>query len=600
MKMKACFTLDKIICRLLAAWFIFALFILRKEGNFSELSFAQDTKVYVALMFIGLIFVFISIIAYFTEVFHLDSLFLLLSELLCSLKWFKIYYQDPNLLYFAFSNAIILCLIATYFVSKNDRLFNQVRTIPSEKHKKYISILAVSLCCIFLTTVILRMSIYRYKTFLTFNFDFGLFVNMFHHMRETGVPVTTCERNMLLSHFAIHISPIFYIILPFYFIFPTPYTLEVAQALALGFGTVPVYLIARHYKLSRCSSFVLSAIYALYPIITTGCFYDFHENSFLPTIILFIFYFFEKDKYPQMYLFVVLLLMVKEDAAIYAIFFGIYIIFARKGKNHGGALIFLAIGYFIFCIFMLQSYGQGAMFNRYDNLIFNPDDGLLGAIKTILINPGYVITQLLQSNVSPTAKFMYFVYMLLPLGFLPFCTKKPTRWILLAPMLLNLISSYLYQHDIGFHYHYGIVAFLVYATIQNIADMNKETKNTMLRIALISAFCLHMAQVAPTSIGMAKDYKEYNDIYVEMEETLKLIPDDASVNATTSLIPHIANRDVIYECFYHFNVPDIEYVAVDTLYGDANDYLDAYYNLGYELFAESRRVTILVAPWVEH
>lgn len=42
--------------------------------------------------------------------------------------------------------------------------------------------------------------------------------------------MTTCERDRVLSHFAVHVSPIYYLFLPFYALFPSPVTLEVLQA----------------------------------------------------------------------------------------------------------------------------------------------------------------------------------------------------------------------------------------------------------------------------------------------------------------------------------------------------------------------------------
>lgn len=62
----------------------------------------------------------------------------------------------------------------------------------------------------------------RYLGYLAPNFDFGVFTQMFHNMRESFLPMTTCERNGLLSHFAVHISPVFYLLLPFYALFPSP------------------------------------------------------------------------------------------------------------------------------------------------------------------------------------------------------------------------------------------------------------------------------------------------------------------------------------------------------------------------------------------
>ena len=62
----------------------------------------------------------------------------------------------------------------------------------------------------------------KYRGFCSPAFDFGIFSQMFGSMIKTGIQYTTVERNELLSHFAVHCSPIWYLMLPFYFIFPTP------------------------------------------------------------------------------------------------------------------------------------------------------------------------------------------------------------------------------------------------------------------------------------------------------------------------------------------------------------------------------------------
>ena len=38
--------------------------------------------------------------------------------------------------------------------------------------------------------------------------------------------------------------------------------------------------------------------------------------------------------------------------------------------------------------------------------------------------------------------------------------RRPGRLLLLAPLLLNLLTQYRYQYDIGFQYSFGIAAFL--------------------------------------------------------------------------------------------------------------------------------------------
>ena len=63
-------------------------------------------------------------------------------------------------------------------------------------------------------------SVLRYRDYGAPNFDFGIFVQMFYSMRRSFAPVTTVERDRLLSHFAVHLSPVYYLLLPVFFVFP--------------------------------------------------------------------------------------------------------------------------------------------------------------------------------------------------------------------------------------------------------------------------------------------------------------------------------------------------------------------------------------------
>lgn len=64
----------------------------------------------------------------------------------------------------------------------------------------------------------LAMSL-RYYKLCTPAFDFGIFTQMFENMKDGLGPVTTVERNYELSHFAVHFSPAYYLMLPFYMLF---------------------------------------------------------------------------------------------------------------------------------------------------------------------------------------------------------------------------------------------------------------------------------------------------------------------------------------------------------------------------------------------
>ena len=124
-------------------------------------------------------------------------------------------------------------------------------------------------------------TVFRVCTFSTPTYDFGIFAQMFYSMKETGLPVTTLERDGLLSHFQVHMSPIYYLLLPFYLLVPTPATLQVLQATVITSAVIPLWKLARLHNLSPAKSMIICALLLLYPAFSVGTGYDIHENCFL-------------------------------------------------------------------------------------------------------------------------------------------------------------------------------------------------------------------------------------------------------------------------------------------------------------------------------
>ena len=301
-----------------------------------------------------------------------------------------------------------------------------------------------------------------------------------------------------------------------------------------------------------------------------------------------------------MYVCAILVLSVKEDAAIYLLFFALFLLISEKKYLHGSILAGMAIGYFLLCGYILETTGTGMMSNRYSNLTFDAEDDLAGAVKTILVNPGYVLTQLFADKNAKWDKVMYVIYMLLPLGVLPLVTKKASRWLLVAPMLINLLTMYPYQPRIGFQYHFGIAAFLVYATLKNLPEIEiPSLRRTLLSIAAAACLCSYLVAAIPLVEPRVKNWKENGDYYTEMEAFLEeAIPEDASVAASTFLLPHIADRAEIYEVYYHENKADIEYVVLDARYkDDCEKFYTVYTELGYTVVAQlDNRIVVLKQP----
>ena len=588
-KLREIMRFDRVAARLIASWCSFAasLLLVNWQG-FTLLYYAQDvsllTVTLVSLLFFA---VYTLIAAAVGTAYHTDSWFLLASSTICVFRWL-LGYDGTNSSLFLLAVTAVYILFVVVCVRLNASLLAKWQ--PQRSTVTALAILFGAASC----AVIAIITCLRYKTFSSPNYDFGLFCNMFHNMRESGLPMVTSERDRLLSHFAVHVSPVYYLLLPFYYIFPSPMTLQIGQAVALALGVIPVVLLARHHKLSSKTTLLVTALYAAYPALSAGCFYDIHENCFLPIFLLLTFLFYEKKRYPLMYLSALGVLSVKEDAAVYLLLFALFILLSERNYLHGGVLAALSVGYFGVCAYILQKHGLGMMVNRFDNLIYNADDGLLGAVKTALVNPGYLLTQLFTTSGGTWEKLVYFLQMLLPLGFLPFCTKKPSRWLLVAPILINLLTYYQYQYDIGFQYHFGIAAFLVYAMIKNLPELSLPTRRNLLSIAAAACCCIYVFCVIPKLNTYRRRWESGKETYQHMENILDTVPEDASLNVSTFLLAHVADREVVYEVGYHGNRPDVDYVILDLRYDTYQKVLAAYLSHGYTLYAEYEGLILIL------
>lgn len=467
------------------------------------------------------------------------------------------------LLYYNSSIYTFSALAVIYALSVHHYITN--RTPLNIKFSRKHAFIFAAVCTVFFCGCVTALSVYRYLTYSAPNFDFGIFCNMYYNMRESFRPLVSCERDRILSHFAVHFSPALYVFLPVYFIFPSPVTVAVCQTIAIYSGIIPFLLIMKNRNISPKIMCALSVMYLGNAAFGGGCLYDFHENCLLVPFLMWMFYFYEKKKFPAMLIFALLTLMVKEDAFVYVAVFAVYTIIADKQYIKGTGLLLFAGIYFIGACYYINNFGMGIMSDRFSSMI-NGNEGLLGMVKTVLFNPQYSVKQIFLTKDTSAEKLFYFIQIFAPLAFIPFFTKKKARLILVLPVLLNLFTSYVYQYNITFQYSFGITTLLLYLSVMNVQDMPEKTRNfTSVTAAGLSAMLFFMI-VVPAATADFKMYAANKEMYEEMNEVLETIPDDAPVCASTFLIPHLSEREVLYETYYT-NRNDFEYVIFDMRNG---------------------------------
>lgn len=438
----------------------------------------------------------------------------------------------------------------------------------------------------------------RVWSFSTPSFDFSIFAQMFHSMKTTGLPITTIERDGPLSHFAVHMSPIYYLLLPFYWLIPTPATLQVLQAAVLASAVIPLWKLGKHHGILPMPRAVLCLVLLLYPAYAGGASYDIHENAFLTPLILWLFYGIDRKNTVIIAIFAVLTLMVKEDAAVYVAVIALYLLLRsvlRKekwGAVAGSVMLVGSIVYFAAVTGYLAESGDGVMTYRYRNFMYDGSDSLVTVIKAVLLCPMKAIFECVDPE-----KLEFIALTMLPLAGLPLLTRRYERFLLLIPyVLVNLMSDYQYQHDIFFQYTYGATACLVYLTLVNLADMKIDVLElTALYAALCIGAACFGAQILPTALRYPDKCITYSDTYDSLRTMLEVIPEDASAAATTYYTTYLSQRDVLYDVRYasEEHLLECEFVAVNeneersfNAYGGFEELEKMLQRNGYQLIEE--------------
>ena len=402
----------------------------------------------------------------------------------------------------------------------------------------------------------------KYLGYQNATFDFGIFAQMFENMATTGKADTTVERSVLMSHFGVHFSPFYYLLLPVYLIFRSPICLFYIQSGAVAAGVFAVYLIGRRMRFSGKMTLAFELIYLFYPCLFLGTFYDFHENKFLTVVILFLFYFIISDKTLMTFVFSLMLLSIKEDAAIYLIAIALFVMITMKKTAKGGVMLAMAVIYFIIAQNMVAQYGtDGVMMWRLSGYFVNGEEGFFSVFKSILFDLGYLISRMFTFD-----KFPFIIWMLLPVMFSPFMTKKVSSLVLLMPMIpINLMQSWRYQYDIGFQYTYGVAALIIASLIFAVFHMKTNQKRVVMLMSLFMCAVTSTAVLLP-KIDANKSYVSYvEDSADEMEEALSTIPTDATVTAAHKIMPHLYFIPQLYTVpDYYGELNETEYYVIDT------------------------------------
>jgi uncharacterized membrane protein len=431
---------------------------------------------------------------------------------------------------------------------------------------------------------------------------------------------TNCASPAGMSRFSIHFEPILFLLAPLYLFIPGPKTLLILQAIVVASGGLPAFWLARLRLRSNVAAVAIVALYLLFPALQWATTFDFHAVTLDAAFLLFVFYFMHTRQNKWLFVFAILAAGTKEEVPGIIALCGLWIIVFQKRWRVGLALVIMGVVWTGIAYALMKHFspiGQPMLSSRYSA----NGGGPVGLAKVIIIHP----RSSFYNYVLEPAHKLYLRKLLAPTAYL--ALLAPWILVLAAPdLLVNLLSSDPQQYSGQYQYNANIVPVLVFATIETLVWVffvarwfltsvpglwlrhnvktvaiasyrvvwsRKPLPATWMRVLYVAFMAVLLVGIVYSSYrkNIPSGNMPYSHGFVwpvvsshmdAAQSIINMIPANASVSAQSELIPHISERESIYQFPYADTISD--YIFLDTSgpiypFPSSGDYINEVRNL---------------------
>lgn len=414
----------------------------------------------------------------------------------------------------------------------------------------------------------------RHRTYHSFGFDLGLYDQAFWNTTQGRWFESTMTGAMPQPHSQLgdHFTPIYLLVVPFYFAYPHPETLLVIQTLVLALGAWPIYLLAKS-KLSPAYAVIWVLAYFLFIPLAWINLYDFHETALSVAPLGFALYFLESGKRIWFLAFLVLTFLIKEEMALIGAGFALYLILGKRDWRFGIGLLAGSLAAFEVIIqIALPYFAAGRSFpyiaERYAAVGGSPS----GILRTAFTDPLRIVRAVVQPK-----KISYVIAIFGPVLGL----SAISGWaavLVLPPLAYTVLSSYEPQFSFTKQYSAPLIPLVIGTAIIAMAKLPKRVQPYVAAGVAVSSLAFSWAYGdLPYSRKFDPTLFETQARYAAFSPALNQIPADARVSAENGVPSHLSERRYIYDYGYE-GVQDAQWVVLD------------YYGTLYDISAFDRQV----------
>jgi uncharacterized membrane protein len=403
------------------------------------------------------------------------------------------------------------------------------------------------------------LSMLRHQSYHSFGFDLGLFNQVFWNTTQGHPFESTMSQALPVPHSLLgdHFSPVFLLLMPFYFAFPHPETLLVLQTLALALGAWPIYLLAK-LKLPAGYAALWVLAYLLFVPLAYINLYDFHEVAFSVAPLGFALYFLERGRRGLFLLSLLFTFLVKEEMPLIGIGFGAYVLLGKRDWRLGvGVLVGSLLAFATVIQLVIPLFAGGHSYPYIGERYADVGGSARGILTTLVTNPLRIAHSLLQP------KKVYFVIGIFG-STLGLSALAGWASLLLLPTLgYLLLSNYEPQYSFTSQYSAPLIPLVVGTSILALARLRESAQRPVVAAVVVSSLVFSWAYGdMPFSRKFDPSLFSTQSRYAAFVPQLDRIAPDARVSAGNGFPSHLSERRYIYD--YGFEgVQDAEWVVLD-------------------------------------
>jgi len=456
-------------------------------------------------------------------------------------------------------------------------IFSNIQLFLNSLNKKNLLIFG------FFGLIYASITFVNHYNFRTYGWDLGINHNAIYdyaHFRWNDCMIMQPQfDNVLADHFSLY--PL--LISPLYWIFGT-WTMLLFQWVAILFGGLGIYRYVLHLtkneNLSHLATIHFFSIWGIYSALS----FDYHDNVVAAMFVPWLLLYFRQKKWRNVLIFFALILIAKENMALWAVFIGLGLGLRswyegdKVAAKWGGVLCLLAAVYFV-VILKVVIPGLATPGREYLHNSFNALGGNFGEVIVNILKHPIRAFQLLFENHNGDPyydgiKAETYIAIALSGGITLFLA--PEYLLMLVPIIAQKVYN-----DVpvrwGISDHYSIefapiIVIALYTVIHRMKKMKFQMALLMLMVCLGSTISFLDHRVSEyykkdnTQFYKKAHWKRDFDVK-GVHQILKKIPNDARVSAQSMLSPHLAFRDYI---FHYPHTEGADFIAL--LPADPNRY----------------------------